>query len=48
MPEDGRIMVSDPFNQIGIGREFHSSAIKKKKADDKESPAWIVEVLVSK
>jgi hypothetical protein len=47
MPEDGRIVVSDPFNQIGIGREFHTSAFKKKGRRNK-SPARIVVVLVSK
>jgi hypothetical protein len=47
MLEDGGIVVSDPLNQIAIGREFHSSAFKKK-ADDIKSPAWIVVVLISK
>jgi hypothetical protein len=47
MIEDGRIVVSDPFNQIAVGREFHSSAFKKKGRRN-ESPARIVVVLVSK
>jgi len=47
MLEDGRIVVSDPLNQIAIGREFHSSAFKKKDRRYK-SPARIVVVLVSK
>ena len=38
MPEDGRIMVSDPFNQFAVGRIFHSAAFIKK-AGDFESPA---------
>jgi hypothetical protein len=47
MPEDGRIVVSDPINQIAVGREFHYSAFKKKGRRNK-SPARIVVVLVSK